>query len=503
MTRVPLHTLLALLCAAAWARPAPAAAQEATAGERLPVVERTLENGLRLLVLRREGAPTVSFVLQYEVGGVNEALGTTGTSHVLEHMLFKGTPTIGTRDVRAEMALFPVMDAVADSLVRARSAAAPADSAQLDRLLGRLRTLEDSARTFVASNEFDEILSRNGARGLNASTGPEATTYYVQLPANRAELWFALEADRLANPVFREFYTERDVVLEERRTRLEDDPGGMLYQALLSTAFWVHPYGVPVIGHASDLRALRRADVADYYRRFYGPNNAVLAVVGDVRPEQVVAWAERWLGGIPAGEEPPPVLAEEPEQRGERRVEVRFDAEPQVAVGWRVPSALHADAAPLSVLTALLTGGRTSRLYRALVVEERVATGIFSSQGPGERYPRLFIVSGAPRAPHTAADVEAAVYRELSRLAEEPPTERELERVRNAVEVANWQRLSSSFGLAFQLVESETLYGDWRETFRRLDALRAVTPADIQRVVRAWFQPERRTVVTLVPEGEG
>lgn len=502
MTRTTLLPCLAVL-AVPLAAVTGLAAQEPTAGERLPVVERTLDNGLRLLVLPREGAPTVSFVLQYEVGSVNETLGGTGTAHLLEHMLFKGTTTIGTRSFEAERVLFALMDEVMDSIIGERSGREAADSALLERLVGRLRQLEDSARAFVVPNELDEILSRHGARGLNASTGPETTTYYVQLPANRAELWFALEADRLANPVFREFYAERDVVMEERRARTETEPSGRLYEALLSTAFWIHPYRVPVIGYMSDLRSLTRTHVREWYRRFYGPNNAVLAVVGDIDPGQVVTWAERYLGGLPRGEEPRQVTAIEPEQSGERRVQVVMEAEPQLLIGWRVPSSLHADAAPLSVLATLLTGGRTSRLYRKLVLEERIATGVSASVGPGERFPTLFILGATPRAPHGTAEIERAVYAELDRLAEAPPDVRELERVRNAIEVANWARLASNFGLAFQLAESETLYGDWRETFRTLDALKGVTPGDVQRVAREYFGPEKRTVAVLVPDGEG
>ena len=221
----------------------PATAQ-VTPGESLPVREVTLDNGMRLLILPRPGAPTASFVVQFAVGGVHERLGTTGIAHLLEHMLFKGTTTIGTKNLAGEVELFPLMDATHDTLVRARE---HKDSAEVRRLSERIATLEDSARTFVDSNEFDRILSRAGAQGLNATTTNEATIYFVELPANRTELWFALEADRMQNPVFREYYSERDVVTEERRMRVETNPGGALYEAHLGAAFAMHPYGVPVV----------------------------------------------------------------------------------------------------------------------------------------------------------------------------------------------------------------------------------------------------------------
>ncbi len=474
------------------------AAQDARtpSGADLPVVADTLDNGLRILILPRPGAPTVSFVVRYAVGGVNEHLGTTGTAHLLEHMLFKGTTSIGTRDVETERALFARMDAVHDTLLRAR---AHEDSAAVARLEARIGTLEDSARTFVVGNEFDRILTRAGARGLNATTDHEATTYFVELPSNRTELWFALEADRMANPVFREFYSERDVVMEERRMRVENDPGGLLYETHLAAAFDVHPYGQPVVGWMSDLATLSREEVADYYRRFYGPDNAVLAVVGDVDADRILEWARSYLGPVPRGREPEPVLAREPEQRGERRVEVRFDAEPQLRIGWHVPSTLHPDAPALSVLATLLTGGRTSRLYRRLVQEDRLATGVFSGRGPGDRFPTLFTVTAVPRSPHTPREVEEAVYAELRRLAEEGPTASELERVRNRIEAGAVRRLTSNLGLAFQLSSSAALFGDWRETFRFSSRVAGVTPEDVRRVAAEYFTPENRTVATLVP----
>lgn len=474
---------------------APAGAQEPTPGERLPVREHTLANGLRLLILHRPGAPTVSFVVQYGVGGVHEHLGTTGTAHLLEHLLFKGTRSVGTRDAAAEEVLFPRMDAAHDTLVRAR---ARGDSAEVQRLKARIASLEDTARAYVEPNEFDRILTKAGARGLNASTSNDATTYYVELPSNRAELWFVLEGDRMAHPVFREFFTERDVVMEERRMRVETSPDGLLYEAHLAAAYDVHPYGVPVTGFMSDLENLSRRDVADYFRRFYGARNAVVGIVGNVDPDKVVAWAERYLSAVPAGEEAPPVLAREPVQHGERRVEVVWDAEPALRIGWHVPDARHEDAPALAMLANLLTGGRTARLYKRLITDDRLATGVTSSLGPGERYPQLFQIDASPLAPHTTAEVEAAIYTELARLGFEGPSVAELERVRNQIAAGNVRRLQSNLGLAFQLVESESLFGDWRETFRMSERLRSVTPEDVKRVVGRYFTRENRTVGTLV-----
>jgi predicted Zn-dependent peptidase len=475
-------------------QPSHTASAPTSVGVELPVRRILLDNGMRILVLPRPGAPTISFVLQYGVGGVHEHLGTTGVAHLLEHMLFKGTETIGTTDVAAERAIFERADSVHDLMLEAR---ARDDDAELRRLSEALAALEDEARAHVVPNELDRIFTRAGAQGLNATTRSESTSYFVELPANRAELFFALEADRMANPVFREFYTERSVVTEERRMRVDASPGGALYEKHLAAAFDVHPYGVPVVGWMSDLETLSREDVADYYRRFYGPNNAVLAVVGNVDPDEVEAMARRWLGPVPRGEDVPPVLAVEPPQRGERRVELVWDAEPQLRIGWHVPAATHPDAPALAVLTSILTGGRASRLHRRLVVEDRTAASVFTSIGPGDLHPRLFQIDATPIHPTTPAALEAAIYEEIGRLATAGPTTEEVERVRNQIAAGAVRRLQSNLGLAFQLADSESLFGDWRETFRSAGLLRDVTPEDVRRVAADYLTEERRTVATL------
>ena len=350
----------------------------------------------------------------------------------------------------------------------------------------------------MVSNEFSRILTRNGARNLNATTSSEATTYFVELPANRARMWFLLESDRAHNPVFREFYTERDVVMEERRTRVDTNPGGLLHEVHLATAFLMHPYGVPVVGYMSDLERLSRHDVEEYHRRYYGARNAVVAIVGDVVPDSIAAWARDYLGDIRPGDPPPPVLAVEPPQRGERRVELVMDAEPQLRVGWHTVSGHHPDSPALTMLASVLSGRRTSRLYRRLVTQDRLAASVTASTVPGSRFPGQFIVHVTPRAPSTPAQIEAALYEELERLALEPPEQRELQRVRNQLVASGVRRLQSNLGLALQLAGSVTLHGDWRTTFERTALLYDVQPADVQRVVQTYFTRDNRTVATLV-----
>jgi len=302
----------------------------------------------------------------------------------------------------------------------------------------------------------------------------------------------------MLNPVFREFYSERDVVAEERRMRVEMSPAGALTEAHLASAFSLHPYGVPVVGYMADLQVMSRQDVERYYRLYYGPNNAIVGIVGDLDPDQIEAWARKYFSPIPTAELPPAVTVVEPPQIEERRTELEFDAQPQLQIGWHVPAGTDPDAPSLAILSSLLTGGRTSRLYRRLVLESRVTTAVFSSLGPGTRYPQLLQISATPRAPHTTMQVEELIYEELELLIQEGPTDSEMERVRNQISASSVRRIQSNIGLAFQLVESVALFNDWRETFRYSDKLQAVTADDVTRIARTYLTQSNRTVTTLV-----
>lgn len=476
----------------------PAKAQELEAPSLgLTVEEHTLGNGMRLFILPRSGAPIASFVVQYRIGGVDERPGQTGIAHLLEHLLFKGTTTLGTEDFDSENLLLAEIDQLFDSILVLEDTGDDR-GATVDSLWATIRTLEDQASEFVRSNEFDALLAENGARGLNATTTSETTSYYVELPSNRAELWFVLGADRMLNPVFREYFTERDVVAEERRLRLENSAGGMLYTAHMAAAFQNHPYGRPVVGHMEDIQRLSRGEVTDYFRRYYAPNNAVIAISGDVDPDQILRWAKTYLEPIPRGETPPPVRLVEPAQRGERRIDVVFDAEPSVRIGWKVPASTDDDAPALAMLTSVLTGGRSSRLYKRLVMEDGLASSVVSSVEPGQLYPGLFSIQASPIHPHTPEELEAAIYEELENLISEAPADSELQRVRNQLEASEIRRLRSNFGLAVQVANSATLWGDWRATFQFTGKLLQVTPEDVQAVVARYFKKENRTVATLV-----
>jgi predicted Zn-dependent peptidase len=472
------------------------------------VVEQKLANGLTVLMVERHQTPVVSLNMTFGVGGVNEQAGKTGLAHLYEHMAFKGTRTVGTKNYEKERPILEEWYRVGTELeqrqrVLARTSqerpASPEDRAVIEGLQKRFTELQEKAGQFVAGNEMALLYQRHGGVGLNAATGKDLTRYMISLPANRLPLWAALEADRMAHPVLREFYKERGVVMEERRMRNDDSPSGLLFETFTSAAFRAHPYGIPTIGWESDILSLTPADTEAFFKTYYGPGNATIAIVGDINPKDVMTLIEQTFGTIPVSPAQPPIVTVEPPQRGERRVEVEFDAEPSLVIGFHKPPLGHPDDYVFDVIDALLSDGLTSRLYTNLVREKRIAASVSSdSNYPGVRAPNLFVVNATPLAPHTTAEVEAAIYAEIERLKTEPVSAKELEKVLNNIDADLVRALRSNGGLASQLALYQTVAGDWRYALKSRDKIAAVTPVDIQRVAAAYFTKSNRTVAVLV-----
>ena len=472
------------------------------------VVEQKLANGMIILMVERHQTPVVSLNMTFGVGGVNEQVGQTGLAHLYEHMAFKGTRTVGTKNYEKEQPVLEEWYRVGTELEqRQRDLArrgqekpgSPEDRAVIERLQKRFTELQEQAGQFVAGNEMALLYQRQGGVGLNAATGKDLTRYMINLPANRLPLWAALEADRMAHPVLREFYKERGVVMEERRLRNDDSPSGLLYETFTSAAFRAHPYGIPTIGWESDILSLTPADTEAFFKAHYGPGNATIAIVGDIHPPDVMVLIEQTFGKIPSAPPQPPIVTVEPPQRGERRVEVEFDAEPSVVIGFHKPALGHPDDYVFDVIDAVLGDGLTSRLYTNLVREKRIAASVNSdSNYPGVRSPNLFVLSATPLAPHTTAEIEAAIYAELERLKTEPVSAKELEKVLNNLDADLVRALRSNGGLASQLALYQTVAGDWRYVVKARDKIATVRPADIQRVAAEYFTKSNRTVATLV-----
>ncbi|WP_447978510.1 M16 family metallopeptidase [Candidatus Nitrospira bockiana] len=511
MLPVPCLRLLvsvSVLILIAGAAPVPAGTPPAT-GLAERVVEHTLANGLTVLLVERHQSPVVSINVTFGVGGINEYNGITGIAHLYEHMAFKGTRTLGTKDYAKERPLLDELDRLQQRIEQVRqellaSGQDESSSATLKELRQAFQEAQERAGKYVVGNELALLYQRHGGVGLNASTGKDITRYTVSLPANRLPLWAAVESDRMANPVLREFYKERDVVLEERRLRTEDSPQGLLFEVFTATAFLAHPYGFPTIGWASDIQSLTPAVTEQFYKTYYGPENAVIAIVGDINPPEVLALIERTFGTVPRSAPPPRVVTVEPPQRGERRVEVEFDAEPVILVGFHKPAIGHPDDYVFDVIDSILSEGQTSRLYQRLVRDKRVAASVDTQAAyPGVQAPNLFVISATPLAPHTTREVEQAIAEELDRLKTEPVTAEELAKVLNNLDAELLRSLRSNSGLASQLAYFHTVARSWRYLLTARERIAAVTTKDIQRVAAEYLTPSNRTVATLVKPRPG
>jgi len=463
------------------------------------VVEHTLKNGLTLLLYERHQAPIIACHVYINVGSANDLLGQTGIAHMTEHIAFKGTPTIGTTNYAEEEKLIERLDELWQQIVQERDKGKAADQQKLEQLQQEFAETEQEAAQYVVSEEYSRIIEEHGGVGLNASTTPDETQYFVGLPANRLELWMMLEADRLAHTVPREFYKERDVVLEERQMRTDTSPFGTLFEQFLGTAFIAHPYGFPAIGWPSDIQDITTKQLMVFYETHYSPANMIVAVVGDIEPQAVIEMAETYFGQLPARPPSAPIRTIEPPQPGERRIEVEWDSNPYMVVGYHRSAVSHEDDLVFDVIAFLLTGGRTSRLYKQLVEDSQIAIQVDAAAAfPGSKYPTLFVLAGAPLAPHTLEEVETAIYAELERLKTEPVEERELQKTMNAIEASFIDSLSSNSGLAAQLTSAQGLMGDWRAIERQIEAMKQITSDDVMRVARTYFTKENRTVAWLV-----
>jgi len=465
------------------------------------VKECCLDNGMKVLILERHYAPVVSFYMRFNVGAVDEPGGETGTAHLLEHMLFKGTETLGTTNYREEKKVLEEIDLLAGRIDGEMKKEKSADERKIAEWRAQLETLQKEHQKWVVKDEISLLYGQNGADGLNASTGYDLTTYQVNLPANRIELWARIESDRMSHPVLREFYSEKEVVREERRQREETDPDGKLMENFLTMTFVAHPYGRPIVGWDTDLMFLTRKKVEHFFRSYYCPNNAVVAVVGDVVPEEVMTMIKKYFGKISPQEIPARTKSEEPIQSGERRVEVVFEANPKVLIGYHKPTLPHFDDYVFDIIDLLLSHGRTSRLYKTLVEGNKLAVEVSTANGiPGSRYPNLFVISAIPRNPHTCKELEQEIEREIERLKKEAVDASELTKVKNQLEADFIRSLASNAGLASQLSYFQVVAGDWRYLEEHLKVVERISAEDIMAVARKYLNKENRTVATLVKE---
>ena len=476
------------------------------AAQRVPVQEIVLDNGMRLLLVPRKGDPNVAAGWVARVGSVNERPGITGLSHLFEHMMFKGTHVIGTKDIAENLKLIREMDDVRAELrkeqqtlilkARLGEISDTKDpkyrSERHKELLARFDELSKREKELMVKDEFDRIYTTAGGSGMNAGTSNDFTVYFINVPANKLELWFWMESDRLGNPVFREFYSERDVVHEERRLRTDSTPTGKFNEQYESMFWQSSPYGWPVVGWPSDLEGITREEALDYFAVNYAPNNLTACLVGDVDPVRAKELAQQYFGRLPRGpRSPEPVRTSEMPQLAEKRMVAWAETVPQVRVRYHTVAEGHPDDFTLDILGSLLSG-RTGRLYKSLVLEQSVANSAGASQD-GRKYEGLFELNGVAKPGKTPEEVEQALYKEIERMQKDLVGANELQKVKNQYAANTFRSIQSNFGLMVQLLLRDNNRG-WETINTDPARHQAVTPEDVRRVANTYFKPENRTI---------
>lgn len=449
----------------------------------------TLPNGLTLILYKRGFAPVFAGVVTVRVGGVDEKVGETGISHMFEHMAFKGTPEIGSSDFQREKPLLSELETIMQR---------EAQGEKLDeQSKQRLKQINAELDGLQSGSAFSKEFTKRGAVDLNATTGSELTTYFMQLPTSEFEFWCWLESERLFRPVMRQFYKERDVVLEEKRMRVDNDPEGKLYQSLLALSFMVHPYRNPVIGYEEDIRSLTASRVEAFRSKYYVPSNMVVSVAGDIDYDRDLETLKKYFGRLPTGPQPEHPQIAEPKQEGERRLVQKADSSPQLTIAYHKPQYPDADDAPFSLMLEAFAGSKTSPLYKEIVERAQIATDIGFFEAPGKAFPNLVVFFGSVKHPHSNLELMDAFDASLKTFLQQGVTQAELERIKRRTAMTYLNHLRSSRALAADFASSKLLYGDWQASFKWFeDAMRVQLP-DMQRVAQKYLRVDNRSIAML------
>lgn len=450
----------------------------------------TLQNGLTLILYKRGFAPVFAGVVTVRVGGVDEKVGETGISHMFEHMAFKGTPEIGTVDYAREKILLAELEKIMQQEAKHPDGQADSGEERLKQINSELDVLQSGAA-------FSKEYTKRGAVDLNASTGSELTTYFLQLPRSEFEFWAWLESERLLSPVMRQFYKERDVVLEEKRMRVDNDPEGKLYQALLGLSFMVHPYRNPVIGYEEDIRSLTATDVEHFRRRYYVPANMVVSVAGDIDYERDLPILKKYFGRLPAGNPPEHPKVVEPKQEGERRLVFNAESSPQLMIAYHKPQYPDPDDAPISLLLEAFAGSKTTPLYRELVEGSQIASDIGYFEAPGKAFPNLAVFYATAKHPHSNTELLQSFDDILEKFLTTGVPADELERIKRRTAMTYLNHLQSSRAIAADFAASKLLYGDWQASFKWFNDAMKVQVADLNRVARKYLTQDNRSIAMM------
>jgi len=471
-----------------------AAGQDIASFEKRITLKK-LDNGLTVVICERPEAPVFSFYTHVDAGSTQDPQNQTGLAHMFEHMAFKGTDKIGTKDYAAEKVALQKVEVAYAAYIQERDKRMGRDEQKLKQLEAAWQAAIKDANQYVIPNQFSEIVERNGGENINASTNDDETNYFYSLPANRLELWAYLESERFMHPVLREFYKERHVVIEERRMRTNSNPVGRLLEQFITAAFQANEYHRPTIGWMSDLNSFSATDAQKFFDEYYIPSNMVVTVVGDVKAGGLMPIVEKYFGRIPSHAKPDERTTTEPPQNSERRVVLHEQSQPLYLEGYHRPDYRDPGDAVYDAIADLISEGRTSRLYRALVRDKKIASFSAGFSGlPGNKYPHLFAFYAFPLPGHKPDEMAGAIHAEIDKIKKEDISDDELKMIKTRAKANLIRGLGNNEGLAFQLGVAQARYDDWRELFRQVDRIDKITKADIRRVAAKTFVPENRTV---------
>jgi predicted Zn-dependent peptidase len=472
-------------------------AQDLASFEKKVTVKK-LPNGLTFVIYPRHEAPVFSFYTVVDAGSSQDPRGRTGLAHMFEHMAFKGTPTIGTTDWPAEQVALKKVEVAYAAYIAERDKRVGRNDAKVAELQKVWKDAIAAANKFVVPNQFGQIVESAGGEGLNAQTSWDSTDYMYSMPVNKFELWAYLESERFMHPVMREFYKERDVVIEERRMRTDSSPVGRLIEQFTAASFTASPYHRPTVGYYSDLQTFSATDAEHFFHTYYIPSNMVIGLVGDIDPDKAIPVIEKYFDRIPSGPKPTDETSVEPPQKSERIVKLQDTSQPYYVEGYHRPDYLNADDAVYDVITDLLSDGRTSRLYRSLVRDKKIALTAAGFSGfPGIKYAHLFVFYALPTSGHTDQEVADAIHAEIDKLKTTDVSDEELQMIKTREKAGLIRRLGNNEGLADELAVYQTRYGDWRELFKSVDRIDKVTKADVRRIANQIFTENNRSVATI------
>nr|WP_233440797.1 pitrilysin family protein [Leptospira biflexa] len=470
-----------------------------------------LENGLKVVMMKRGTSPTVALYIKFLVGAVDETPEEAGTAHLLEHMLFKGTQSVGTLDYKKEEKYQKQIEVWGtelddlklqrrDLITRGENVPKTLEE-KIETLNRRLLNLIQLQDEFIVKNEDSYIYEQNGEMGFNAYTSQDVTNYQIQLPNNRMEIWAKIESDRLKHPILREYYTERDVVIEERRMRTDDVGGAVLREKFFSLAFESHPYRKPIIGYSAEIPYLKIEETKAFFEKHYTPNRMVISIVGQFDMVETESIVRKYFSDLKPGKPRPSYKIEEKSFPGEKRFKVLHPSASQMMMGWIKPPYPHKDNSSFDVLSSILTSGTGSRLYKRLVLEEKLVLNIGAANGyPGERYKNAFVFFISPNEGVDPKKIEAIIWEELNRIKEQGIPNEELEKIKNQMVSDFMKTLDQNGAIADLLSYYQLLYGDWAGLFQQYQTIMNTSSSDIQALIPKYLTKDL-VIVGVLEDG--